>query len=59
MITPQCNACGKFRKKDDVVLLEDSTFDGLCVEQWIECRFCCSDDDYERYFEKKFGVRND
>ena len=49
----RCDICGKFRKEQDVFLDEGESSDGFSVEQWLECKFCCSPADYDRYFKKE------
>jgi len=58
MKTPKCDCCGKFRKDSEVVLQEHSCWDGLEVDQYLECKYCMSQADFERYFkEDKNGQR--
>lgn len=42
----KCVCCGKFRKEVDLVELY-----GEYDESWLECKYCCSQVDYERYFK--------
>jgi len=49
----KCSLCGKFRTQSDCVLQEETCGDGFQVDQYIECRYCMSDYDEERYFGKK------
>lgn len=44
----QCGLCGKFRKVTDIFA---ATGEG--DEYWIECKFCCSDADFERFFKNE------
>lgn len=48
----RCDSCGKFRKIEDIVCIEDA--DGYNdYVQFMECRFCVSQADYERYFKNQ------
>lgn len=57
--TAKCDSCGKFRKEDDLVLQEHSCWDGLEVDQWLECRWCMSLADAKRYFPDKYKEADD
>ncbi|GAB1376865.1 hypothetical protein MASR1M48_17170 [Lactococcus petauri] len=43
----KCDLCGKFRKLSDL-----TGVGGEYDEYWFECRFCCSQSEYERAFAK-------
>jgi hypothetical protein len=49
----RCDVCGKFRKRVDLVSMEETTSDGYQIDGWFECKFCCSESDYEQYFKKR------
>lgn len=50
----RADCCGKFRKIQELVCLE-----GEGSEQWVECCYCCSDFDYDTYFKKNLGDKNE
>lgn len=52
-MTCRCDSCGKFRKESDVIIQEDWTFDNMVCDQWVECRYCMSQADEERYFKQE------
>ena len=53
-----CGCCGKFRKEKDLVMMAGESDDCGGYEQWLECKFCCSGIDYDRYF-KKDDIKNE
>jgi hypothetical protein len=55
----KCDSCGKFRKESDCVLQEYTCMDGMQVDQWLECRWCMSLADAQRYFPEKYPKDKD
>lgn len=50
----RCSLCGKFRKIEDTVEEEEHDSDWWLISEWIECKFCMSEFDLERYkFKEK------
>jgi len=49
----RCDCCGKFRKKEDLAGSAGESDDCGNYETWLECKFCCSEADYEIYFKDK------
>jgi hypothetical protein len=47
----KCSSCGKLRYSSLARMCGESDDCGN-TETWTECKFCCSQADYERYFEK-------
>lgn len=47
----RCDCCGKFRKAEDLVYIEDTDGDGWVTSySGYECKDCMSEFDRERYF---------
>lgn len=44
----RCDACGKFRKETDLVLIG-----GEYDEEWIECIDCISASGFKRHFPRR------
>jgi len=42
----RCALCGMFRKVKDLFMAYGED------DEWLECRFCCSQFDLERYFDE-------
>ena len=49
----KCDLCGKFRKELDIRLIEGDSNDGHQGQQWIECKFCMSKSELERFNSSK------
>lgn len=46
MLHDRCVCCGKFRKQSELIYMI-----GENDEEWLECKFCMSESDREKYFK--------